>query len=161
MQDGLRRATAGPGFSDTTAANSAGNQAFAAVIALNQWGTVLLTRRQPDEELWQLPGGPVPPGQAPDTTALNAFEEQTGHLLDELRLFGIFPAPPDETGPRIDRWHVYYCDPDLDLRVIGAAGHLEFRYFSSEEIDLARMAPMTGEVIKPFFQSTHYRAMFH
>lgn len=132
--------------------------ASVAVIALDRWGRVLLLR---EREAWRLPGGPVEKGESADAASLRTFEGEAGHLLEELRLFGIFldDSAPGGQGP--SELHVYYCDPDLDVEVVGVDPEQEFRYLGSDERPTIGLTGAIREIIEQFFQSTHYRAMFH
>lgn len=135
-------------------------QSFIAVIALDRWGRVLLMRGR-DDDTWSLPGGAIEPGESADAAALRAFEEDAGHLLEELRLFGIFQADNEPALPEAGELHVYYSDPDLDVELVGEDGGDEFRYFVADELAAIPIRKAIRAMIEGFVQSTHYRAMFH
>ncbi len=131
------------------------------VVALDRWGRVLFMRGQGEDEAWELPGGPAARGQSPDAAALSGFEETTGHLIEELRLFGVFRDGGGSTGTQPFEVHVYYCDPDLDVELVGVDGAREFRYVSPGEIAAVSLSDPIRAIIEQFVRSTQYRAMFH
>jgi 8-oxo-dGTP pyrophosphatase MutT (NUDIX family) len=132
----------------------------AAVIALDRWGRVLVAQVHEGAD-WSLPAGPVEAGESADAAALRTFEEEAGHLLEELRLFGIFSNAPRSGDPPSGELHVYYCDPDLDAEMTGVVGGPSFRYLAKADMHTVALAPPTRKIVDQFFLSTHYRAMFH
>jgi 8-oxo-dGTP pyrophosphatase MutT (NUDIX family) len=132
----------------------------AAVIALDRWGRVLVEQVHEGAD-WSLPAGPVEQGESADAAALRTFEEEAGHLIEELRLFGTFRDAGGPNDPQAGELHVYYCDPDLDVEMTGVEGGPSFRYLTRDDADTLAVATPTREIIEQFFRSTHYRAMFH
>jgi len=141
----------------------------ACVIQLDRWGRVLLQLREagrPAERSpghWSLPGGALRPGESPDAGALREFEEETGHVLDTIRLFRVYRRDIDLPGALVDVQHVYYIDADLDPELLDVNEGQALRYFSPAETEdpAVPIPPHTRQVLSQFFTSTHYRAMFH
>lgn len=137
-----------------------------AVLELDRWGRVLLQLRDSDlpEELWpdawSLPGGFIEPGEAPDAAAFREFEEETGHLLEDLRLYRVF-SKEELPGSLVDAWHVYYIDADVPEEEIEVREGQAFRYFGPDEIAGLRMPEVAREVLERFFVSPAYKGMFH
>lgn len=114
------------------------------VLALDRWGSVLVGAGGP-------PSTALREGESPDAGALRAFEEATGALLEELKLFRDGEASH----------HVYYCDPDLDLAELDAPEEATLRYLAPVEIDVAELRDEARALLTRFVASSAYRAMFH
>ena len=145
------------------------NAAYAegvAVLALDRWGRVLLQLRDDDlpparyPGVWSLAGGYLQDGEAPDAAALREFEEETGHLLQELELFRVYRRG-EIPGLLVDVQHVYYCDPDIPEELISVNEGQAFRYFGPAEIDGLKMPEHAGLILREFFASGAYKALFH
>ena len=138
-------------------------------MALDRWGRVLLRRRDYDDNLsvgpgrdcWELPGVVMGPFESPDEAAIRGFEENTDHLLDQVRLFRVYRRATDLPSALVDVQHVYYDDPDLDVANIACQEGQEFRYFAVEALPLAEMAPPHRVIVEDFVNGTAYRALFH
>ncbi|GAB4336786.1 MAG: hypothetical protein Kow0010_24770 [Dehalococcoidia bacterium] len=131
------------------------------VIELNRWGQLLLQLRGSDlESTWTPPGGPIGPGESPDAAAIRVFEEETGHLLEQLRLFRVF-REGDLPGLPAAVEHVFYVDADIDEGLIDARAGQVFRYVRPGEVADLPMASWARAVVEQFVASTHYRKMFH
>lgn len=140
----------------------------AVVIALDRWGRVLLLQpreadlpRDGSPGWWGLPRGGLKAFEAPDEAALRAFEEETGHLLDTLRLFRVYRRADDLPAAIADVMHVYYDDPDVDVANITSGERRGFGYFGVDELPFDAIAPSHRVVLEDFVASTAYRAMFH
>jgi 8-oxo-dGTP pyrophosphatase MutT (NUDIX family) len=137
------------------------------VIALDRWGRILLQLRDADlppehyPDAWSLPGGLKKPAESPDAGALREFEEETGRLLEELRLYRVFRRDSDLAGTRIAAHHVYYCDPDLDAELLDVNEGQALSYFAPGELPAIPMIPAIRSIIEQFVQSAHYRGLFH
>ena len=132
--------------------------AGAYAIEQDRWGRVLLQLRDagiPPERFpgqWSLPGGMLLPGEAPDATAFRKFEEETGHLLESLRLFRVYHRDAGLPAALADVQHVYYVDVNE-----GQA----FRYFAPAETETLTMPPHTRTILGDFFSSPADRTLFH
>ena len=138
-----------------------------AVLALDRWGRVLLQLRDADlpperhPSTWSTCGGFIEPLESPDRAALREFEEETGVLLDDLKLFAVFRPGLDLPATSPITQHVYYCDPDLPLDALSVNEGQALRYFGLDELAGLPVPPDTRTILERFFASTHYRAMFH
>ncbi|WBL37201.1 NUDIX hydrolase [Tepidiforma flava] len=136
------------------------------VIALDRWGRALLQLRDADlpperfPGLWSIPGGLVEPDEPPDAAAFREFEEETGVLLDDLRLFRVYRAS-ELPGSLTHVYHIYYGDPDVPEELIEVREGQAFRYWAPREVDALPLAGPAASVLRDFFASTHYRKLFH
>ena len=136
-------------------------------LALDRWGRVLLQLRDADlpperyPDQWSIPGGILEPGEAPDAAAFREFEEETGVLLEDLKLFRVYRRDPDMPMSIVDVFHVYYGDPDLDEAEIEVNEGQAFRYFGPRELDAIDVPEHARKVLTEFFDSQHYRRLFH
>lgn len=137
------------------------------VIELDRWGRVLLQLRDADlpperwPDTWSLPGGMIEPGEPADAAALREFEEETGALLEELKLFRVYRAGKELPGLIGYDEHVYYVDADLDEALLEVNEGQAFRYFAPDELDGLAMPGHARAILGEFFASPAYRAMFH
>lgn len=120
-------------------------QADVVVIAMDRWGRFLLIGDG-------LPGGAIAAGEAPDGAALRAFEDATGVVLEQLRLYRVL----EDDGRRL---HVYFDDPDIDAATLPA--DLDARYLPPERVAEPGLDPVTRLVLEAFLESGAYRALFH
>lgn len=137
------------------------------VIALDRWGRALLQLRDADlpperyPDCWSIPGGILEPGEAPDAGAFREFEEETGVLLQDLKLFRLFRREPDFPASITDVYHVYFADPDIDEAEIEVNEGQAFKYWAPAELAGLRMPAHTRAILEEFFQGAHYRRLFH
>jgi len=136
------------------------------VLELDRWGRVLLQLR--DDDLpperypghWSIPGGALEPGEAPDAAALREFEEETGHLLEELKLYRVFRRDVVPTA-MVDVQHVYYIDADIPEGLISVNEGQAFRYFAPGDLADVPVPEHSRIILGLFFESPAYKAMFH
>lgn len=142
-------------------------KAGAGVIEIDRWGRVLLQLRDADlpperyPNMWSIPGGILEPGEAPDAAAFREFEEETGHLLESLKLYRVYRRDAGIPTSLTDVYHVYYVDADLDEERIQVNEGQAFRYFAPDQLAGLPMPEMARRVLGDFVQSPAYRAMFH
>ena len=131
------------------------------VIEVDRWGRLLLQLVDTGPgSRWALPGGIIEPGESPDAGAIRIFEEETGHLLEQLRLFRVF-GEGDLPGLPATREHVFYVDADIDEGLIAVRAGRAFRYVRPGEVADLPMTPRARAIVEQFVASTHYRKMFH
>lgn len=149
-----------------TLATKAEHRIGVGIIEIDRWGRLLLQLRDADlpperfPDMWSIPGGIVEQGEPPDAAALREFEEETGHLLEELKLFRVYrsgdlPAMPGEV------YHVYYIDADVPERFIDVNEGQDFRYFMPRQLGEITVPPHIRAVLDTFIVSPAYKAMFH
>jgi 8-oxo-dGTP diphosphatase len=137
-----------------------------AVLALDRWGRVLLQLRDADlpperhPDVWSLPGGIIEPDEAPDAAGLREFEEETGHLLEDLKLYRVFRRHDIET-LLVDVQHVYFGDPDIVEEAIDVREGQAFQYWGPAETLTLPMPPHARTILGWFFESPAYKALFH
>lgn len=138
----------------------------ATIIELDRWGRVLLQLRDNDlpanlyPGTWTLPGGRIHEGESPDAAAIREFEEETGRLLDEVRLFRVF-RKANVPAQVAEAQHVYFVDADLDSAHLDCNEGVELRYFAPADLAAIPITPWTAPVLDAFFASGAYRGMFH
>ncbi len=138
----------------------------ATIIELDRWGRVLLQLRDRDlpAELfpgtWTLPGGAMESDESPDAAVLREFEEETGHLLEEVRFFRAFPKH-EVPGQVAAVQHVFFADADLDVEHLDCNEGLELRYFAPDELAGIPVTPWTQPVLEAFLESGAYKGLFH
>lgn len=137
------------------------------VIALDRWGRALLQLRDADlppdrfPDMWSIPGGIIEPDEAPDAAAFREFEEETGVLLPELKLFRLFRREPGQDAPLADTYHAFFGDPDIDERDIAVNEGQAFRYWAPQQLAELAMPAHARAILEEFFASAHYRRLFH
>lgn len=137
------------------------------ILALDRWGRVLLQLRDQDlpperfPSQWSTLGGLLEPGEAPDAAAFREFEEETGHLLDELKLYRVYRREPELPSALVDVQHVYYGDPDLEIESLDVNEGQALHYFGPEDYARVQMPAHTRSILGDFFTSPAYKALFH
>lgn len=108
------------------------------MICRDEQGRVLLARHQ-DYDQWALPGGSIDPGERPADAAVREMWEETGLLVEPVRVQGVYGGPAYYvTYPNGDQ--IVSVDTVFDCRIIGgqpAADQVEIkelRYFAPTEL---------------------------
>lgn len=150
-----------------TVATKASFRQGVGIIEIDRWGRLLLQLRDPDlpperfPGTWCIPGGLMEPGEPADSAALREFEEETGHLLPELKLYRVYRRATDLSTLLSDIFHVYYTDADIPEEMIDVNEGQAFRYFAPAELDALDIPPHARAILSDFATSPAYRAMFH
>lgn len=137
------------------------------VIEIDRWGRLLLQLRDADlpperyPDMWSIPGGILEPGEAPDAGALREFEEETGQLLETLKLYRVYRRGADLLTSLTDVFHIYYVDADIDETLVEVNEGQAFRYFAPADLGALAMPPHTRHILGEFVVSPAYRGMFH
>lgn len=137
------------------------------VIEIDRWGRILLQLRDADlpperyPDAWSLPGGLLEPGEAPDSGAFREFEEETGHLLESLKLYRVYRRDPDIPTSLTDVFHIYYIDADIEEELIEVNEGQAFRYFAPADLPALDIPAHTRLILTDFVSSPAYKAMFH
>lgn len=142
------------------------NRRSVTTLEIDRWGRILLQLRDDDlppdryPGVWSLPGGLIEPDESPDAAAMREFEEETGHLLEELKLYRAFHRHelPEST---VEIEHVYYVDADIPEEHIDVREGQAFRYFRPDEFAGLEMPPHARYILEAFVTSGAYKAMFH
>lgn len=136
---------------------------WAAVIALDRWGRALLV--EPADAgrpgRWSIPGGPAAPDESPDRAALRRFEEASGHTLETLQLFRAYARDAALPLAPAAMTHIYYYDPDLHIHDLQLPPGATARYVAPEEVETVPLAGYAQAILREFFVSPAYKAMFH
>jgi 8-oxo-dGTP pyrophosphatase MutT (NUDIX family) len=121
-----------------------------AVIALDRWGRALLRAGSASPAPGIVRGSTLP-GEPPDAAALRAFEEATALLIDGLKLWRAGRLP----GGALE--HVYFADPDIPLEDGGGP----LRYAAPGDLETLPLPEDERVLLRAFFASAAYRALFH
>jgi 8-oxo-dGTP diphosphatase len=153
-------------YRGTVAWRAEGPKTGVSILELDRWGRVLLQLRDADlpperfPDQWSTVGGMMEPGEAPDAAGFREFEEETGQLLESLKLYRVF-RKDELPGSNFDTWHVYYVDADLEADMLDVNEGQALRYFGPDEIGKLPMPPAARVILEGFFVSPAYKAMFH
>jgi 8-oxo-dGTP pyrophosphatase MutT (NUDIX family) len=116
------------------------------VIVLNEVGEVLLQKRS-DNGRWAPPAGAIEPDESPTDAAVRETWEETGVLVEPLRLTGIYTGPDyfitfSDSGDQIVAYSVIFL-----CRAIGG----EAKPDGLESADVAYFAPevLAGDFLSP------------
>ncbi len=137
------------------------------IIEIDRWGRILLQLRDADlpperyPDAWSLPGGLLESGEAPDAGAFREFEEETGHLLESLKLYRVYRRDPDIPSSLTDAFHIYYVDADIDEDLIQVNEGQAMRYFAPDQMAELNIPSHTRVILTDFLSSPAYKAMFH
>jgi 8-oxo-dGTP diphosphatase len=150
-----------------TVATKARYKVGVGVIEIDRWGRLLLQLRDADlpperyPDAWSIPGGILDPGESPDAGALREFEEETGHLLESLKLYRVYRRDPDLPTSLTDVFHIYYVDADIDEEDVQVNEGQAFRYFAPAELAALNIPPHARRILADFVVSPAYKGMFH
>lgn len=133
------------------------------VVCRDEQGRILLARHQ-DYDQWALPGGSIDPGETPADTAVREMWEETGLVVEPVRVLGVYGGPTFcVTYPNGDQ--IASVDTVFECRVVGGALAAdqeevsELRYFTPSELAKLPLSPWM-EVVRPDLFSNGSRTCF-
>ncbi len=124
----------------------------AGVLVIDEQGRVLMNLR-PDNGFWGIPGGATEPGERVEETAMRETLEETGLVLEEVHLFGVFSGPElyyrYPNGDEVYNVSIVFCSRRYH-GVLDSANEesLRLKFFAPEEIDLERISPPVRLVLE-------------
>jgi 8-oxo-dGTP pyrophosphatase MutT (NUDIX family) len=133
----------------------------AGVLICNAAGELLLQRRT-DDGLWGIPGGSMELGESAEETARREVYEETGLVVGELRLFGVFSGPEMyHMYPNGDQVAivsvVYLANPVPDQVPTPGDESLALRYFARDALPTVPLSPPNRPIIRRFLENEEAR----
>jgi 8-oxo-dGTP pyrophosphatase MutT (NUDIX family) len=132
--------------------------AAAAVSVFDEDGRILLVRLA-DTGSWAVPGGAIDPNELPAEAAVRECWEETGVLVEPIRITGVFGGPKFLIKyPNGDV--TYYTTVVFEARRISGsckadgAETLDVRYFSKTDCEHLTMTPAHRIILTQAFNST-------
>ena len=109
-----------------------------AAVILDGQGRILLQRRS-DNGLWGLPGGSVEIGDSVRDAIIREVREETGLLVDVVRLIGVYSDPKFQVVRYPDGHVVHYVSSLFACRILEGGLQtceetLDLRFFDAESI---------------------------
>ncbi|WP_260959244.1 NUDIX hydrolase [Pseudomonas citri] len=127
---------------------------IAAALLIGADGRTLLVRKRGTRAFMQ-PGGKIEPHEQPVQALARELEEELGLVIDstQARHLGLFSAPAaNEPGFTVQA-EVFLLN--IDTAVSPAAEIEEIRWIDPAADGDLFLAPLTGEVILPFYRARH------
>ena len=125
------------------------------IVCRDAQGRVLLARHH-DYDQWAPPGGSIDPGETPADAAVREMWEETGLLVEPVRVQGIYGGPTyGATYPNGDQ--IASVDTVFECRIIGgvlaADGEeiQEVRYFTAAEVATLALPPWAELTLTDLF----------
>jgi 8-oxo-dGTP pyrophosphatase MutT (NUDIX family) len=125
------------------------------VIALDEQGRLLLVKHS-DTHLWVAPGGSIEPFERPADAAVREMWEETGLLVELVRVLGVYGGPDFRIIYR-NGDEVSYVMTVFEGRVAGGRLHpdlvetLEAAFFLRDELSSIQIAPWAQTVLADVF----------
>jgi 8-oxo-dGTP pyrophosphatase MutT (NUDIX family) len=131
--------------------------AGATVLIINNNELLMLLRS--DNGCWGLPGGMMEPGERLEDTAIRETLEETGILLSNITLFGVFSGPElYYKYPNGDEVYnvsaVYTSIGDDTEKEITLSEHSDWKYFPFDSLP-KKISPPVKIIIEKYICSTH------
>jgi 8-oxo-dGTP pyrophosphatase MutT (NUDIX family) len=135
----------------------------AGILICNTAGDLLLQRRT-DDQLWGIPGGSMELGESTEETARREAWEETGLIIDGLRLFGVFSGPEMchvyPNGDQVAIVSVVYLATVASGQVPTPGDEsLELRYFVREALSTLPLSAPNRPIIQRFLESDPARGL--
>jgi 8-oxo-dGTP pyrophosphatase MutT (NUDIX family) len=124
----------------------------AAVLVLDSQKRLLLLRRS-DNHCWGIPGGAMEPGESLEDTARRETLEESGLVIGELSLYGVFSGPelyyryPD--GAEVYNVTAVYTPSDVRGELRLDVEHIEAGYFDLHDLP-SPLSPPIQPIIEKF-----------
>jgi 8-oxo-dGTP pyrophosphatase MutT (NUDIX family) len=125
---------------------------IAAALLLGPDGRTLLVRKRGTRAFMQ-PGGKIEPHEQPVQALAREQEEELGLLIEpeQARYLGPFSAPAANEPGFVVQAEVFLLN--IDATVLPAAEIEEVRWIDPAGDGGLQLAPLTGEVILPFYRA--------
>jgi len=135
----------------------------AVVVLVDPTGRLLLEERKFPEGLWGLPGGLMELGESTIDTAKREVLEETGLLVEELKLINVYSGPNHfVVAKNGDEYYVVttacYSDDYNGELVVDQEESLSFKFFSPEELP-DRLVGSHRTVIKEFLEHHYFEVV--
>ncbi|WP_448649496.1 NUDIX hydrolase [Pseudomonas corrugata] len=126
---------------------------IAAALLIGPDGRTLLVRKRGTRAFMQ-PGGKIEPHEQPVQALARELEEELGLTIDpaQARYLGPFSAPAANEPGFVVQAEVFLLT--IDTAVLPAAEIEEVRWINPAGDGGLPLAPLTGEVILPFYRTT-------
>jgi len=128
----------------------------AAILVVDEQECILLLKRS-DSGCWGPPGGAAEPGERVENAARRETLEETGLVIGEMVLFGVFSGPElyykYPNGDEVYNVAIVYLSRSFNGEVILNEEHTEYGWFAVDEIPASeQISPPILPVIEQFSQ---------
>ena len=132
------------------------------VAIRDEQGRVLLVRHENDNA-WVTPGGAVEPTEVPADAAAREVWEETGLLVELVRILGVYGGPEFivnyRNGDQVSFLTVVFeGKPIAGVPRPDGIETLEIRYFTREEVQTVKTPQWLGEILADVFANRSHTA---
>lgn len=129
--------------------------AGACALVLDRYNRLLLQRRS-DNQLWGLPGGSMEPGESIEDTARREVFEETGLVLGDTTLLGVFSGPQQfyvyPNGDQIYDLCVAFVARDASGKLTSDEESVDLRYYAMDSLP-QDVNPLDKPIIQKLIES--------